>query len=117
MSKLSQVELALRFYRKRGDTVAITSHWNAFSARRTDLLGFMDFLAFSIDRGFVGVQVTSSTNHAGRRQKIIKFCTVNAIAWLKAGGKINIISFFKEDGIHWKEKLEEITLDHFLNKE
>ena len=105
---------ALAELRKLGATAAIVERWNAFAKLRQDLFGFVDVLAI-VGGNIVAVQVTSGANHAARRSKIL--AEPRALAWLKAGGLIEIWSTSKKGAKGkrklWKIRKEPIVLEDF----
>jgi hypothetical protein len=84
---------ALADLRKDGRIAAIVERWNQWAKVRQDLFGFADIL-YLTEGSIVALQVTSATNHAARRTKIL--VEPNALAWLKAGGLIELWSFAKQ---------------------
>ena len=86
-------------------SMEVTEHWNAFSHKRNDLFGFIDLLVLLVDETW-GIQVTSRSNHAKRRNKILD--SERAFNWTKAGNRIFVISWVKKKN-RWEAKKEEIT--------
>lgn len=114
---MSPTQRALAELRKLGAVASITERWNAFAKIRQDLFGFCDVLAI-IGPNIVAIQVTSGTNHAARRTKILS--EPRAESWLKAGGMIEVWSFAKK-GKHGNRKLwscrkEEVTLQDLRSR-
>ena len=87
--------------------------WNPFSNTKRDLFGFIDLVAL-IPGGIFGIQVTSRANHAARRKKIL--ANVDAENWLKAKGRILIISWVKKKN-RWQAKQEEVYIYDFGHSE
>jgi hypothetical protein len=77
--------------RKRGWIVEVTEHWNAFTRRRNDLLGFGDCLALTGSAAML-IQTTTQPNATARVKKIKTECHEKAKAWLASGGKISVIT-------------------------
>jgi hypothetical protein len=63
----------------------------------------------------VGFQITSSSNHASRRSKILD--STDAVRWLNTGSKICVISWHKyskaKARLYWRPRVEWITLEDF----
>jgi hypothetical protein len=74
--------------RREGYTAAVVERWNAFARRRQDLFNFLDLVALHDDHGILGVQTTTAHNLQARANKIR--AEPQALAWLKAGGKIEV---------------------------
>lgn len=111
---MTPTQRCLADLRKIGATAAIVEKWNPHARIRQDLFGCIDILAI-LPRSLVGIQVTSGTNHAARRAKILS--EPRAQAWIEAGGLIELWSYAKA-GARGKRKLwtcrkEEITLSDF----
>ena len=101
--------------RELGYTCAIVEHWNHYTQRRNDLFGFGDLLAVG-NGSIVLIQVTSGSNTAARITKIKTECRDNAIAWLQAGGLIEIHGWRQlvkrnKDGSKAKQKRWEVKLE------
>ena len=57
--------------RSRGWIAVVTERWNPYAHVRQDLFGWMDVLALDLLHGIaIGIQTTSSTNHASRVEKV-----------------------------------------------
>lgn len=116
MAKTSPTQRSLKFLRAAGHTVAITEHWNHFTRRRHDLLGFIDLVALHPGQpGILGVQTTSGTCHSARREKVLGL--PSAKLWLETGNRIWILSWSKRGARgkvkKWEPRIEELTLAHF----
>lgn len=85
-----------------------TEHWNSFAKITQDLFGFIDMV--SLGRSIVGVQVTSASNRASRRDKII--ASPMALEWLLSQGAIWLITWEKRHpqrgakALRWAATLE-----------
>lgn len=90
-----------------------TEHYNAFSHRKHDLLGFIDLLVLLSGETW-GIQVTSRTNHYARREKILE--SRNALLWCEAGNKVFIISWAKKNG-RWQAKMEEVEYEAIATRQ
>lgn len=88
---------------ERGFLVVQTESYNAYSQRKSDLMGFADFLAIHAGQPAVAVQVTSVSNLASRRNKIRD--SKLAQTWLQTGNRILLIGWYKE-GSRWQAKEE-----------
>lgn len=92
---------------------------NPFSGKRKDLFGFIDLVALDPDRGTIGIQVTSGSNHAARRKKILTDCREAALMWLRCNNLIEIWSWSKRKvkrggkAVRWTPRVEQITLESF----
>ena len=84
-----------------------TENWNSFAYRHNDLFGFVDFLAISPEQGTLALQVTTSSNKAARKKKILKHKEVVEILLL-AGWRVAILSW-KKKGRSWIPDLLEIS--------
>ena len=89
----SPTQRTLQLLRKQGAICGIVEKWNQFARIRQDLFQFIDIICLK-DNAIIGIQCTSGANHAARKAKILE----NKIApyWIKAGGKIWLISFSKK---------------------
>jgi hypothetical protein len=84
-----------------------TENWNSFAYRHNDLFGFVDFLAVSPEHGTLALQVTSFSNRAARKKKILEHKDEVEIL-LQAGWRIAVLSW-KKKGRSWTPDLLEIT--------
>ena len=80
------LQRSLTVLRKRGETCAVTEHWNPHAHIRQDLFGFIDAIALAPGR-FTAIQVVN-THLDDHIRKIYE--SKNALAWVHAGGKIMI---------------------------
>lgn len=107
----SPTQRTLKELRRLGATAQVVEHWNAFSRRRVDLFGIIDIVA-CLGPNLIGIQCTSGTNHAARREKTC--AEPRARDWLIAGGLLEIWSWAKrgERGKvkRWECRKEEIGL-------
>ena len=120
MSKTSPTQRSIKYMRELGYTCAIVEHWNHYTQRRNDLFGFGDLLAVG-NGSIVLIQVTSGSNTAARIKKIKTECRDNAIAWLQAGGQVEVQSWRQlvkrnKDGTkskrgRWEIRLSCITME------
>ena len=82
-----------------------------------DLFGFIDIVCL-LGPNIIGIQATDSTNHSHRRDKIL--AEPRALAWLKAGGLIEIWSWSmtgaRGERKLWTARKEEIVLTDFLKE-
>jgi hypothetical protein len=108
----SPTQRTLKWLRDDGYLATVTEHYNAFTHRRIDLLGFGDILAIQPGVTLL-VQCTTTSNMAARVTKIRGECADNARAWLAAGNKIQVVgwSLRGERGKRktWQAKIVEIT--------
>lgn len=95
----------LALLRKEKKIAEVTEKWNPFTHQRKDLLGFIDLIALDVhEKATWGVQCTSTGNVNARIKKIKNECRENALAWLNAGNKIEVIGWSKK-GAKGKRKL------------
>lgn len=80
----------------RGWTSQIVEKWNPFAKVRQDLFGFIDIVAVHQSCGILGVQACVGSSHAAREAKIE--AEPRALAWIAAGGRIEVWSFSKTNG-------------------
>ena len=102
----SPTQLTLAECKKRGYVAQVVERWNQYAKVRQDLFGVIDVVCIVPGRGILGIQATSGTNHASRVSKVLE--EPRAIAWVKAGGLLQVWSWQKrrEPG----KKLERWTL-------
>ncbi len=96
------------YYKERG--IPIDDAERRITKRLTkDLFGFIDLVALD-EGGIIGIQVTNCPggNFAAHRRKILVECRSDAIAWIEAGGRIQLIGW---NPIKVDPRIEEITLD------
>lgn len=90
---------------------ATVETWNAFARNgqgcRQDLFGFIDILALDPERGFIGIQVCG-TDVSGHVSKIKHQRWKNCLAWLNAGGTVEIWSWVKKSN-RYQLKIRPIT--------
>jgi hypothetical protein len=84
-----------------------TERWNSFAYKHNDLFGFVDFLAVSPEQGTLALQVTTSSNRAARKKKILEHRKEVEIL-LQAGWRIAVLSW-KKKGRSWVPDLLEIN--------
>lgn len=109
---MTPTQRTLKYYRDAGFTCAVTEKWNPYAKIRQDLFGFIDLVALIPGR-IVGIQTTSGSNHAARREKIRGL--PEARKWLETGAEIHIASWAKkkprgQKRALWALRIEEITL-------
>lgn len=102
----SPTQRTLKYYKELGWPADIAECWNPWAGKKSDLFKFIDVVVLSPD-GILGVQTTSSTNHTARIHKIMG--NAYAVHWLKAGGKIIVMSWNKGE-----KREQEIKLTDFL---
>jgi hypothetical protein len=106
---MSPTQRALAECKRRGWTCQVVERWNPYARKSIDLFGVIDIVAIT-PNGILGIQVTSGTNHAGRRQKII--AEPRAADWTYAGGLFELWSFAKR-GDRGKRKLWVLRAESF----
>ena len=90
---------------EQGYLVANVEQYNAFSRKKNDLWGFIDFLAIKRDE-VLAIQVTSKSNMSARRKKITDHENVAMVR--ESGIRIELWGFYKE-GRFWKVKIEDLS--------
>ena len=84
----SPTSRALQECKRRGWPAYVTEKHNSFTNRKNDAFGFGDLLAIDGEPGSLLIQVTTTSNMASRRTKILEECTDTARSWLEAGNRI-----------------------------
>ena len=69
--------------------VAVVEKWIPRARIRKDLFGIIDIIALEPGRGIVGVQSTG-TDFANHNTKLTVEMAENSIAWLEAGGHLEL---------------------------
>jgi hypothetical protein len=115
---MSPTQRSLSKLRKEGWQVCIVEKWIAQAKKRIDAFGFGDILGFfmapnNIKNGATLFQVTSGTNFAARKKKILEI--EGAKGWLMCGNSICIhgwrqLKNKKTGKYHWACKEEWIIL-------
>jgi len=90
---------------EQGYLVELVESYNAFTKRKHDLWGFIDFLAIKRD-DILAIQVTSKANMSSRRKKITEHDNVGKVR--EAGIRIELWGFYKE-GNRWQVKIENLS--------
>lgn len=112
----------LKELRSHGFIVAKAEYWQAAKFRpgggvRIDLFGFIDLVALCGSHGIVGIQATSGSNITSRIRKILTECREPAMAWLEAGGKIEVWGWKKKkvkvNGRNWVPDIRLIKIEDF----
>jgi hypothetical protein len=88
---VSPTQRTLAALREQGRKCAIVEKWNPYAGVRQDLFGFIDIIALERDglRGIIGVQSTGSA-FAAHERKLLEERREACIAWLLAGGEIEL---------------------------
>ena len=120
MATPKYTQFTLKRLKNTGYLAAITEHFNVHVRRagggfgiRQDLFGFIDILALRGTEPVLAVQSTSAKQMSPHLKKIREDRRENAVAWLKAGGRIELWGWKKLKN-RWTPKIREITLDDFL---
>lgn len=123
---VSPTQRSLKALRAAGWQVAVVERWNPFVGPknpktgrpvgiRQDLWGFGDLLGCDVTRMIAIWQVTSGSNLAARRTKIL--AEPRAKVWLQAGGYIWLHGWAKQGARGkrkvWTCRIEQVTLDDF----
>lgn len=107
----SPTKRTLDALRRRGYTVEVVEHWDHYTRRRHDLLGFADVLALRPGET-LAVQTTTTGHQANRRHKIQ--AEPRARAWLEAGNTIHVHGWHKsQPSGRWALTETAITLGDF----
>jgi hypothetical protein len=86
-SKFSPTQKSLKYLRDNGYTAQVVERYVSFTHRRIDLFGAIDICAVKPgDRGVLGVQTTSSSNHSARVTKAKAIPEIKV--WLEAGNRL-----------------------------
>ena len=94
MAKAGPTQRTLIECRKRKWLACVVEKWIPQTRRRLDAFGFGDVLAVDDKRGALLIQATAGySNGAKRVAKIKDECRANALAWLKAGNRIEVWSW------------------------
>lgn len=99
-------QLSKKLMESEGYLVGIVEKWNPHAKVRQDLWGFLDLLCVADGKGVVGVQTTSASNMAARRNKIRAHTNYAAVEG--AGIRIELHGWRKV-GRHWEVKREVIS--------
>lgn len=78
-SGMTPTSRSLEYLRKLGYHAEVTEHWNSFTHKRKDLLGFGDIIAFN-EKETLLIQATSRGNMNARLNKIVELPA--SWAWL-----------------------------------
>ena len=113
VKSISPTQRALAELHKLGYVCQVVERWCAFSRRRIDLFGVIDLIYLS-ETSICGVQVTTASNLAARRTKIL--AEPRALAWVKAGGILELWGVAKR-GARGERKLWTITKEEIVAEE
>lgn len=92
-SSISPTQRSLKHLRQLGWKVAVVEHWNPWVRIRQDLFGVFDLLALT-GSSIWAIQVTSTSNVASRRAKIL--ASEEAKLWCQSGGFIQLHGWSKK---------------------
>ena len=117
MKSKSPLARSMARLRDLGYLVEKTEHWNAFSRRRVDFLGFADAIAIRGDE-VLAVQATSGSNVSARVKKLIAL--PNVAIWLASPHRKLVVEGWAKRGPRgkrklWSNGLIEITPDQLTN--
>ncbi|MEM8668762.1 MAG: hypothetical protein AAGG48_14675 [Planctomycetota bacterium] len=87
---------SMQYMRKHGYVTGETETFNAYTEKRHDLFGFIDFIAMG-NGEIVGVQCCAKSSLASHRRKIGQECFQAAKTWLSSGGRIEIHAWDRRD--------------------
>ena len=98
--RISPTQRTLALLRSEGMLCEIVERWNPHARCRQDLFGFADIIALNPAElcwgcGIWAIQCTSSANMAARITKIKTECRENAMRWVIAYGRIQVIGWAK----------------------
>lgn len=118
---MSPTARTLKILKQLGTPAGVVERWIPQARKRIDLFGFCDIVALFVDPNYLGlcritaIQVTSGSNHAARRTKLLAI--PEARTWIQCGGSIQIRSWSKvgKRGKRklWMERVEIIGEDNF----
>lgn len=105
---VSATQRTLKELRKNGWTCGIVEKWNQFAHIRQDLFGFIDIVAMKPGHQILAVQCTTGAHHPEHKAKIL--AEPRALIWLKAGGRIDLVSWAKHKkvGIDGKKTKQDV---------
>lgn len=110
-SSTSPTQRTLAECKKRGWIAQVVERWNPHARVRQDLFGVIDLIALRYpEAGIIGIQACAGASHADRRAKIL--AEPRALAWVEAGGKIELWSWSKR-GDRGKRKLLTLRVEAF----
>ena len=108
----------LQELRRQRCIAQVVERWNPHAHVRQDLFGFADIIALDPTTGITAIQCTTGDHHANRREKVL--AEPRALAWLRAGGSIQVRSWSKigPRGCRkvWTERIEAIGFSQFNGK-
>ncbi len=117
---VTPTQRSLRLMRGDGYYCEITEHYNSFTRRRNDLLGFCDILCLKKDHSPILLQTTAA-GISSRIKKILE--EDKAKLALQCGFKILVhgwrpLAAYKKDGSRakkdrWEPKIRVVNLDDF----
>lgn len=125
MSNQSLTAHTVKAWRAKGYYCEVTEHTARYgrTVRKHDLLGFCDVIAIN-DEEIVFLQVTSRSNMASRKRKIVSEGTVgkgqhterirHVVAMLLSFDHVRVVIEgwdFDEEKWRWRVRQEEVTLD------
>lgn len=84
------IQQTKRKLKREGWKPQTVEQWNAFSQKRSDLLGIIDLLAFKLGEPILAVQCTAVTNFADHMRKICQDCAEDAMLWLSTGNRLEL---------------------------
>jgi len=88
----------VEYLKAAGMIVDVTEKWIPKSRIKQDLFGFIDLIALDMaGKRIIAIQCTDNTNFAARFRKITNDCRDNARAWVRSGGEIWVMAFYKTD--------------------
>ena len=86
---MTPTERTLAALKAKGCICGICERWIPRARIRKDLFGIIDIIALEPGRGIVGVQSTG-TDFANHNTKLTVEMAENSIAWLEAGGHLEL---------------------------
>ncbi len=118
MKSKSPLARSMARLRDLGYLVEKTEHWNAFSRRRVDFMGFADAIAIRGDE-VLAVQSTSSSNVSARIKKLVAL--PNVAIWLSSPHRKLVVEGWSKRGPRgkrklWSNGLTEITTDQLITQ-
>lgn len=107
---LTPDKLTQRFYSENNYHITKTESYNAFTQRRSDLLGFIDYIAFNGEE-IIGVQTTSWSNHTARVKKILG--KKSFLHWIECPTRKVVVQSWKKQKGRWVSREQELTKEDY----
>lgn len=124
MAGISPTQRTIAYLKDQGIICAICERWITNPGLpgggiRKDLFGFIDIISISKADGIIGIQSCGS-DYSGHIKKITEEKADEVLAWLEAGGKLQLIAWRKVKKVRggklmiWAPRIKEITVDDLV---